>query len=129
MFDATAKYCGTSLNENLLKCQDLLSSLIGIICRFRKNEFAVMGYIEQMFHQVNVPTSDRDAFQFLWTDNVEHLVEDFQVNFHLFGKKDSLCCSQWAVKQTSIHRKLVTQFYSIAMLTNILIYFFQNRKQ
>ena len=88
-----------------------------------------MGYIEQMFHQVNVPTSDRDAFQFLWTDNVEHPVEDFKVNFHLFGKKDSLCCSQWAFKQTSIHRKLVMQFYSIAMLTNILIYFFQNRKQ
>ena len=70
VFDAAAKYCGTSLNENLIKGPDLLSSLIGIILRFRINEFAVMGDIEQMLHQVNVPTTDRDALRFLWRDNV-----------------------------------------------------------
>ena len=100
VFDAAAKYRGTSLNENLLKGPDLLSSLIGIILRFRINEFAVMGDIEQMFHQVNVPTTDRDALRFLWRDNVEHPIEDYIINVHLFGKKDSPCCSQWAVKQT-----------------------------
>ena len=72
VFDAAAKYRGTSLNENLSKGPDLLSSLIGIILRFRINEFAVMGDIEQMFHQVNVPTTDRDALRFLWRDNVEN---------------------------------------------------------
>ena len=60
----------TLLNENLFKGPHLLSSLIGIILRFRINEFAVMGDIEQMFHQVNVPTTDRDALRFLWRDNV-----------------------------------------------------------
>ena len=65
VFDAAAKYRGTSINENLLKGPDLLSSLIGIILRFRINEFAVMGDIEQMLHQVNVPTTDRDALRFL----------------------------------------------------------------
>ena len=59
VFDAVAKYRGTSLNENLLKGPDLLSSFIGIILRLRINEFAVMGNIEQMFHQVNVPTTDK----------------------------------------------------------------------
>ena len=67
VFDAAAKFCGTSLNE---KGPHLLSSLIGIILRFRINEFAVMGNIEQMLHQVNVPTTDRDALRFLWRDNV-----------------------------------------------------------
>ena len=60
-FDAAAKYCGTLLNETLLKGPDLLSSFTGIILCFRINKFAVMGDIEQMFHQVNVPTTDRDA--------------------------------------------------------------------
>ena len=117
VFDAAAKYRGTSLNENLLKAPDLLSSLIGIILRFRINEFAVMGDIEQMFHQVNVPTTDRDALRFLWRDNVEHIIEDYIMNVHLFGKKDSPCCSQWALKQTVLEKgskypelELVMQF-------------------
>ena len=70
MFDAAAKFRGTSLNENLFKGPHLLSSLIGIILRFKINEFAVMGNIEQMLYQVNVPATDRDAFRFLWRDNV-----------------------------------------------------------
>ena len=65
VFDAVAKYRGTFLNESLLESPDLLSILIGIILRFRINEFAVMGDIEQMFHQVNVPATDRDSLRFL----------------------------------------------------------------
>ena len=97
-------YCGTSLNENLLKGPDLLSSLIGIILQFRINEFAVMEDIEQMFHQVNVPTTDRDALRFLWRDNVEHPIEDYIMNAHLFGKKDSPSCGQWALKQAVLEK-------------------------
>ena len=104
VFDAAAKYRGTSLNENLLKDPDLLSSLIGIILRFRINEFAVMGDIEQMFHQVNVPTTDRDALRFLWRDNVEHPIEDYIMNANLFGKKDSPSCGQWALKQAVLEK-------------------------
>ena len=104
MSDAAAKYCGTSLNENLLKGPDLLSILIGIILRFRINEFAVMGDIEQMFRQVYVPTTDREALQFLWRDNAKHPIEDYIMNVHLFGKKDLTCCSQWALKQTVLEK-------------------------
>ena len=94
-----------------------MSSLIGIILRFRMIEFAVMGDNEQMFHQVNVRTTDRDALQFLWRDNAEHPIEDYIMNVHLFGKKDSPCCSQWALKQTVLEKgskypelELVMQF-------------------
>ena len=68
------------------------------------NEFAVMVDIEQMLHQVNVRTTDRDALQFLWRDNAEHPIEDYIMNVHLFGKKDSPCCSQWALKQTVLEK-------------------------
>ena len=104
VFDAAAKYCGTLLNETLLKGPDLLSSFTGIILCFRINKFAVMGDIEQMFHQVNVPTTDRDALRFLWRDNVEHIIEDYIMNVHLFGKKDLPCCSQWTLKQTVLEK-------------------------
>ena len=104
MFDAAAKYHGTSLNENLLKGPHLLSNLIGIILPFRINEFAVVGDTEKMFHQVYVLTTDRDALRFLWRGDVEHPVEDYIMNVHLFGKKNLPCCSQWTLKQRVLEK-------------------------
>ena len=46
-FDAVAKYNAISLNENLLKGSDLLSSSMGIVLHFRINQFTIIGNIEQ----------------------------------------------------------------------------------
>ena len=46
-FDEVKKYNGISLNENLLKGSDLLSSSIEIVLRFRINQFTIIGNIEQ----------------------------------------------------------------------------------
>ena len=46
VFDAGTKFQSTSLNENLFKGPDLLNSLIRILIRFRKEEFALCGVIE-----------------------------------------------------------------------------------
>ena len=54
VFDAGAKFQSTSLNQNLFKGPDLLNSLIRVLIRFRKEEFALCGDIEQMFHQIRV---------------------------------------------------------------------------
>ena len=40
----------------------------------------------------------------MWRDNAEHPIEDYIMNVHLFGKKDSPCCSQWALKQTVLEK-------------------------
>ena len=59
VFDAGAKYNNTSLSEHLLKGPDLLNNLVSILIRFCLGEFAVVGDIEQMFHQVKVRETDR----------------------------------------------------------------------
>ena len=47
VFDAAAKHNNILLNEKLLKGPDLLNSLIGLLMRFRKDEYAVMEDIEK----------------------------------------------------------------------------------
>ena len=66
VFDAGAKFKGISLNYNLLKNPDLLNSLIAILIRFRLGQYAEIGGIEQIFHQLQVKESHQDALRFLW---------------------------------------------------------------
>ena len=70
VFDAGAKFQSTSLNENLFKGPDFLNSLIGVLIRFRKEEFALSGDIEQLFHQIRVRYNNRDALRFLLREHM-----------------------------------------------------------
>lgn len=54
VFDCSARFNGISLNDTLLTGPDLISSLVGVLCRFRREEVAVICDIEKMFHQFRV---------------------------------------------------------------------------
>ena len=101
VFDAGATYNSTSLNKSLLKGPDLLNNLVGVLTRFRMGRYAVMGDIEQMFHQILVENKDRDVLRFLWRDNYIDPIEDYRMNVHLFGKVDSPCIANGAIKKTA----------------------------
>lgn len=58
VFDCSAKYKGTSLNDHLLTGPDLMNSLTGIVLRFRQYPVALMCDIERMFHQFHVDKAD-----------------------------------------------------------------------
>ena len=58
MFDCAAQYDNCSLNKQLLKGPDFLNSLVGVLTKFRMEKVAVVGDIEQMFHQVLVGPKD-----------------------------------------------------------------------
>ena len=66
IFDGAAKYKGVSLNDSLLQGPDQTNSLLDVLTRFRMDKVAFTADIENMFHQVRVPASDRDYFRFLW---------------------------------------------------------------
>ena len=101
VFDAAAKYKQSCLNEQLFKGPDLLNNLVGIIMRFRQGIIGVIGDIEQMFHQVKVMEKDRDSIRFVWRDNPNKPIKDYIMTVHLFGKVDSSCCCNWALRQTA----------------------------
>ena len=64
VFDCSARYAGTSLNQNLLQGPDLTNSLVGVLCRFRQETIAFSCDVESMFHQFFVNEEDRDLLRF-----------------------------------------------------------------
>lgn len=52
VFDCSARYRGTSLNDQLLQGPDLTNTLVGVLTRFREEPVALMSDIESMFYQV-----------------------------------------------------------------------------
>ena len=81
VFDCSARFGGTSLNDQLLQGPDLTSCLVSVLSRFRQQPIAFMGDIDAMFHQVRVP--------------------DKQRNVHLFGAVSSPSSSNFALRRAA----------------------------
>ena len=103
VFDCSAPYQNVSLNDHLLSGPSLVNELIGIICRFRKEEVAVMMDIKAMFHQFLVRERDRNLLRFLWWeegDTRKPFVE-FRMKVHLFGATSSPGCANFGLKRAA----------------------------
>ena len=103
VFDCSARFRGTSLNDQLLQGPDLTNSLVGVLTRFREEEAAFMADIESMFHQVRVQEHHRDFLRFLWWPNgdLSQDLTEYQMNVHLFGAISSPSCSNYALRKTA----------------------------
>ena len=53
-----------------------------------------------MFHQVCVPCPAADALRFLRRKGTDTEIEDYAMRVHIFGKTNSPCAANWALKQT-----------------------------
>ena len=103
VYDCTAKFGGTSLNDQFLKGQDLMNDLLEVLLRFRREEIAVVADIEAMFHQVRMLESDRDVLRFLWWEkgDIGKSPKEYRMCVHLFGATSLPCCSGKALRQTA----------------------------
>ncbi|KAK3710896.1 hypothetical protein QZH41_016322 [Actinostola sp. cb2023] len=107
VFDCSAKYRGSSLNDQLLQGPDLTNTLIGVLTRFRQEQVAFMSDIEAMFYQVRVRPSDCKYLLFLWwpDGNMEREPQEYQMSVHLFGGASSPSCANYALKKTAEDNK------------------------
>jgi len=101
--DGTARYGGTSLNQQILQGPDLTNSLVGTLTRFRKDLIAITSDVESMFYQVKVPLADADALRFLWWPNgdLETRPQECQMLVHLFGGISSPSCANYSLRKTA----------------------------
>ena len=103
VFDCSAKYWGSSLNEKLLQGPDLTNSLVGVLTRFREERIALMSDVEAMFHQVRVKPDDCNALRFLWWPEGDLSLEpeELMMIVHLFGGVSSPSCANFALRKTA----------------------------
>lgn len=100
VFDCSAKFHGISLNDTLLTGPDLINSLVGVLCRFRKESVAVICDIEKMFHQFFVAPQSRNFLKFLWWEggDLDREPKEYRMAVHLFGAASSPGCANFGLK-------------------------------
>ena len=69
MFDSSAQFSGSSLNEVLLIGPDLTNILLGVLLRFRQEPVAVVADVQKMFYCFDVNREHRNYLRFLWHDD------------------------------------------------------------
>ena len=101
VFDCAAELHGQSLNKALLQGPDLTNSLVAVLIRFREKRIAIVADIRSMFHQVKVPSENRDVLRFLWwTDGkLNSKPSTYRMTVHLFGAISSPSCAAFCLKQ------------------------------
>ena len=103
VLDCAAQCRGELLNNQLLPGPDLLNSLVGVLCRFRREAVAVVSDVEGMFNQVRTKPSDHRYLKFLWwkDGNLQAPVTEYCMQVHLFGATSSPFCAIFALHQTA----------------------------
>lgn len=103
VFDCSASYEGTALNDRLLQGPDLTNTLLGVLTRFRQDSVAFMGDIESMFPQVRVSREHHDFLRFMWWPNgdLSQDLEEYCMVVHLFGATSSPSIANFALRRTA----------------------------
>ncbi|XP_055366070.1 uncharacterized protein LOC129604298 [Betta splendens] len=107
VFDCSAKFRGISLNDSLLTGPDLINSLVGVLCRFRKETVAVVCDIERMFHQFYVAPEHRNYLRLLWWEDgqLQSEPKEYRMAVHLFGAASSPGCANFGLKYLARQHK------------------------
>ncbi|XP_073718035.1 uncharacterized protein [Misgurnus anguillicaudatus] len=107
VFDCSAKFRGISLNDTLLTGPDLINSLVGVLCRFRREAVAVICDIEKMFHQFSVSPKARNYLRFLWWKDglLNTEPQEYRMSVHLFGAASSPGCANFCLKYLAQNNK------------------------
>ncbi|XP_053690800.1 uncharacterized protein LOC128743113 [Sabethes cyaneus] len=95
VWDAAATVNGVSLNTELLKGPDMLTSLPAVIQRFRERSVGFGGDIQEMYHQIRIRAEDKQAQRFLYRPSSNDKPQVFVMDVATFGSTCSPCSAQF----------------------------------
>ena len=107
VFDCSARYKNTSLNDQLLQGPDILNPLLGVLCRFREHPIALMCDVEKMFYRFKVNPECRKFLKFLWwkNGNLSDEPTTYEMTVHILGAVSSPGCANFALKKIAEDNK------------------------
>ena len=88
VFDTKSKTDGRSLSTEVYTGPDVLSSLMGVLIRFRQGAIPITADLRRYYHSVYLPKSDVDYFRFFWfaiPDDPTSPIVEHRLLIHLFG--------------------------------------------
>lgn len=98
------QFNNVSLNDVLLKGPDITNNLQGILLRFRREEIAVIGEVEQMFHNFKVKIDHRNYLRFLWhPENLDLPLMEYRITVHVFGNRPSPAVATYGIRRCVAH--------------------------
>ncbi|XP_058449373.1 uncharacterized protein LOC131429324 [Malaya genurostris] len=107
VWDAAASVNGVSLNSNLLKGPDLLTSLPAVISKFRERRIAFGGDIREMYHQIRIREEDKQAQRFLFRFDSHDSPDVYVMDVATFGSTCSPSSAQFIKnRNANEHRHL-----------------------
>ena len=103
VFDASASFHGTSLNDRLLKGPDENNLLKGVLLRFRKGPVAFSSDVEAMFHQFHVDPKDCNFLRFFWfrENSPENELTQYRALVHIFGNRPSPSIANFGLRHAT----------------------------
>ena len=102
VFNSSAKYCGSSLNDYLAKGPSLLNSLFGVLLRWRQNKIGFIGDIAKMYHSIDIPYADQMTHLYFWRDFRKELSpETYAITKVNMGDRPSSCIAQISLRKSA----------------------------
>lgn len=81
-----------------------MNSLIGILCRFRREPIAIASDIEKMFYNFYVDEKDRDYLKFLWCDKSGE-IKEYRITVQLFGAVSSPLVATYGLRRLATDQR------------------------
>ena len=80
-----------------------MNTLLGVLLRYRKEAFALMADIEQMFYCFKVIPDHRKYLRFIWHEDncFEKPLVDYQMRVHVFGNSPSPSIATYGLRRTA----------------------------
>ncbi|XP_072170561.1 uncharacterized protein [Diadema setosum] len=89
VYDAKVRFQGHSLNEYLVKGEDLNADLFNVALRFRENEIGVKADIRKMFQAIKVRPEDARFHWYVFRENPYQPIQVYELTTVTFGDRPS----------------------------------------